>query len=128
MAHSNRKSLRQARGGMTKNQMRKSRNLSKASMSSSDRMQQTVRWMEQNEEKARIKDKEQTSDKQAKKTVYYAKSSGAVRRRKATLKRLENQLVTDGHPLKAYKETNMDSYNSCVTRIKKEIQTLSARI
>ena len=53
---------------------------------------------------------------------------GVKNRRKSALQRLENQLQSEGHFLRLYRETNPIEYEKQVKRIEKEISTLKSRI
>lgn len=90
MAHSNRKKLKASRGGLTRNQLRKQQN-SGSSSAQSTRLQETIKWIEQNEEKRRIKVSTSGVKTEAKVTSY-SKNVKANKRRKNALKRLDNQL------------------------------------
>lgn len=127
MAHSSRQKLKDSRGGLTKNQLRKKQSTG-GSSAQSTRLQDTIRWIEQNEEKKRVKT---STTKVEAKVLSYTKSVGANNRRKSALKRLENQLnvvkakqsketflVMDMVPL-----TEEDS-----KRIQKEIGILKSRV
>lgn len=130
MAHSNRKRLKDSRGGMTRNQARKARNSAKAGMSQSQRLQSVIKWMEDNEARKHIKPTSNITDSSVKKITRFDKSRRAIERRKFTLKRLENQLKVD---LKQPRQTflimdavPLTEYDKL--RINKEIKVLKSRI
>lgn len=114
MAHSNRKKLRDARGGLTRNQLRKTKQASNSATQSS-RFAETVKWMEANEEKRRLGTV--TPAAKTAKIKSFSKSKRAVIRRVGALNRLETSLLN-----------NKELDDKSVTRIKKEIQTLKNRI
>lgn len=113
MAHSNRKKLREARGGLTRNQLRKNKQSGNAGNQSS-RLADTIKWMEQNAEKKRQGD---TPTAKTVKVVTFSRSKRAIIRRAGALNRLETSLLN-----------NKELKDEDVTRIKKEIQVLKNRI
>jgi len=122
MAHSNRQKLRDARGGLTRNQQRKSQKMNQSS-GQSNRLQDTINWLAANEEKKRAKTVTNTEVK----VIKFSKHKKVIARRKRVIERLEHQLATDGQPLKYYKENNSPSYAKSVERIKEEIRVLRNR-
>ena len=113
MAHSNRASIKASRGGMTKNQHRKAQKTSN-SAGQSNRLQQTIRWMEENEEKKRIKT---VNTKKENKVVKFPRNVRTVARRMRVIERLENQLET---------KKNLSEDNTI--RINTELKTLRNRL
>lgn len=125
MAHSNRKKLRDARGGLTRNQAKKARNQS-TSISPINRLAETVKWMEENEARRMNKTSEKPMEE---KVVTYIKNKKTTQRRKKVLHRLEEQLKK-GTKI----EKQSDVWNEVplvetdIKRINKEIQIVKSRI
>lgn len=125
MAHSNRKKLREARGGLTRNQLRKQKN-QQNSGGQSNRLQETIRWIESNEEKRRQKP---TAASTPVKAIIYSKHKRVIIRRKGALNRLEIQLGKGMKPGKRpVRGIDITLDDKDITRIKTEIKTLKARI
>ena len=136
MAHSNRAKIKESRGGLTKNQARKAGKQTGGNAAQSDRLRNTVEWMEQRE---RIK-KEGDTPKEStpKKVTRYNKSSRAQKRRARVIPFLEAQLKLgkkNGKELHA-KEPNgfhmvevvLPLVENDIKRIKTEIHILKQRV
>jgi hypothetical protein len=126
MAHSNRKKIKDARSGLTKNQARKIKNLAKSS-SGSERLANVVKWMAENEEKKRQVIK--GSIKADEKVAHYSRQKKVIERRRRALKRLEEQLALILKTIKEEVESKLiPSMEVPVPRIQREINTLKSRI
>ena len=125
MAHSNRKKLKDSRGGLTKNQTRKSKSQSQNNGGSSSRLQEVTKWMEERETKKLEKETVTTSEV---KKFRYAKSRKVINRRKSVIERLQTQLTDNSHPLLFYKNNYPETYDKQVARIKTELLKLKSRI
>ena len=124
MAHSNRKKLKDARGGLTKNQARKIKNQSKSSYAS-ERLATVTKWMEENEQRKGQK----SSVKSEEKVVHYSRHKRVIERRKRALKRLEFHLAFILNGIKEEGDPKLiPSMQVSVPRIQKEINTLKSRI
>jgi hypothetical protein len=126
MPHSNRAKLKAARGGMTRNQLRKSKNAGKT-ISGTQRLQETINWIAKKEQFLKTE-----NNNTAKKVVVFTKIKNDVAKRKSALKRLENQLKSGLKPLEStrlQKEPVMQELTDYdKKRIEKEILILKSRI
>lgn len=119
MAHSNRKKLREARGGLTRNQQRKAKK-AQNSAGQSNRLAETVKWVAFNEEQRRLGVKKEEKTGTGPKVKKFNRQSRAVERRKGALKRLEFRFQIRDEAMKLT-QAQLD-------RIQKEMATLKARI
>jgi hypothetical protein len=128
MAHSNRQKIRDARGGLTRNQARKAQ--TGGSSAQSTRLQETVNWLNKLEESKRVK-----SDVKVQAVINYPKDKRTIQRRVKVINRLENQLKSGFKTEKGTaKLTAVTTGNdiplteSDTKRIQKELLTLKSRI
>ena len=142
MAHSNRQKLRDARGGMTKNQARKQK-AGSGGTSQTNRLHETIKWMESIEEKKRLEElnKKKSSKKKAAestepaKVVKYAKDKKSKERRKAALDRLIAQLkigtklvLIPNEDTGVSEMANINLTEADIKRMKAEMKVLESRI
>lgn len=126
MAHSNRAKIKAGRGGLTKNQLRKSQKVSSQSKQI-NRLSEVIAWQNEREEKKRLLEESKSKDRSKEiKIKKFPKTKKVISRRQLTIKRLEHQLVAKVKKDKSGKPIPLETQD--IKRIQNEINTLKKRI
>lgn len=126
MAHSNRSKIKAGRGGLTKNQLRKSQKSSNYS-TQINRLSEVIAWQNEREEKKKLLEESKSkNDSKEIKIKKFPKTKKVISRRKLSIRRLEYQLVTKVKKDKTGKPIPLESQD--IKRIQNEISILKKRI